>query len=684
MVNGGEIRPGNSAGVINFTGTTGSNRFETQAGTVTYYWENVWDAATQTIAADQVNILGNTNLTLGDSVAGTRCDIDMGWPVYADSTSDGRLVASSGGVCNALVGTLRLGYHEAGAEGWAAAGSGTGMIDLSAMNSITMDANNILLASAAPKVTPGGHNDGRAYLYLPSGTVLAQNVVVANAAANSGNCDPTCEAIMRLNGTQFTVGTAMTIGPLGKVYTNVKGKSCGLDIVSGATLNLAGLHHIVFEQPQLPGETGEYWGLRWEGDHKAELLALKDAGKLTWDASAAGGTAKIYFDGNHTYVAHRATWPAEAEVRDIAVEFYPPDFATVIVEAIEMDANPADPRVVNRTISAPGDTDADPTTITFTGLTEPFDVTVTLTLTYDDASTAVGTGTLSLVLPPAGSNGDLVWTGRASTPAMERLEWLWGANWEGGAPPANPCTGTLIFTEATASSSGAVTNKPGLDYVVRNIDFTNTTNTHTTDLTGKIVGVDGRINVGFGVVGTVATFTNGTLEIGSGSRADLNVGYWPGYDKHARGTLTLTDLDLVANIRELHVGHAHMHGSTGTGTLDLTNATLVGGEFIAQHAYIGLGTGSEGYVKFSEATGLTTLTILNTLNIGTEQATSIRALARGLGEALGRPREPEIVGKFREGDIRHCVADTAAARRKEVEALLAEWEELSLAIEAAG
>jgi dTDP-L-rhamnose 4-epimerase len=51
------------------------------------------------------------------------------------------------------------------------------------------------------------------------------------------------------------------------------------------------------------------------------------------------------------------------------------------------------------------------------------------------------------------------------------------------------------------------------------------------------------------------------------------------------------------------------------------------------------------------------------LNIGTGRSTSIRALARALGEGLGRPREPEIVGKFREGDIRHCVADASAARR---------------------
>jgi dTDP-L-rhamnose 4-epimerase len=52
------------------------------------------------------------------------------------------------------------------------------------------------------------------------------------------------------------------------------------------------------------------------------------------------------------------------------------------------------------------------------------------------------------------------------------------------------------------------------------------------------------------------------------------------------------------------------------------------------------------------------------LNIGTGRATSIASLARHLGEALQMPREPEIVGKFREGDIRHCVADIQQARRR--------------------
>jgi dTDP-L-rhamnose 4-epimerase len=51
------------------------------------------------------------------------------------------------------------------------------------------------------------------------------------------------------------------------------------------------------------------------------------------------------------------------------------------------------------------------------------------------------------------------------------------------------------------------------------------------------------------------------------------------------------------------------------------------------------------------------------LNVGTGKATTILDLARRLGQALGVPAEPDVTGRFREGDIRHCVADISAARR---------------------
>ena len=50
------------------------------------------------------------------------------------------------------------------------------------------------------------------------------------------------------------------------------------------------------------------------------------------------------------------------------------------------------------------------------------------------------------------------------------------------------------------------------------------------------------------------------------------------------------------------------------------------------------------------------------INIGTGRATSIRDVSRLLADGLGVDLEPEIVGKYREGDIRHCVADISKAK----------------------
>jgi dTDP-L-rhamnose 4-epimerase len=51
------------------------------------------------------------------------------------------------------------------------------------------------------------------------------------------------------------------------------------------------------------------------------------------------------------------------------------------------------------------------------------------------------------------------------------------------------------------------------------------------------------------------------------------------------------------------------------------------------------------------------------VNVGTGRATSVGEVARLLAEGLGRELEAEFVGKYREGDIRHCIADISRARR---------------------
>jgi dTDP-L-rhamnose 4-epimerase len=51
------------------------------------------------------------------------------------------------------------------------------------------------------------------------------------------------------------------------------------------------------------------------------------------------------------------------------------------------------------------------------------------------------------------------------------------------------------------------------------------------------------------------------------------------------------------------------------------------------------------------------------LNVGSGQRYTIRLIAERMAEALGKPYVgPEITGKYRVGDIRHCFADVSLAR----------------------
>jgi dTDP-L-rhamnose 4-epimerase len=52
-----------------------------------------------------------------------------------------------------------------------------------------------------------------------------------------------------------------------------------------------------------------------------------------------------------------------------------------------------------------------------------------------------------------------------------------------------------------------------------------------------------------------------------------------------------------------------------------------------------------------------------TLNVGTGRPTSIASVAETIARGLGKEIEPELVGKYRAGDIRHCYADPSLAQQ---------------------
>jgi dTDP-L-rhamnose 4-epimerase len=50
------------------------------------------------------------------------------------------------------------------------------------------------------------------------------------------------------------------------------------------------------------------------------------------------------------------------------------------------------------------------------------------------------------------------------------------------------------------------------------------------------------------------------------------------------------------------------------------------------------------------------------LNVGSGEPISVREVASALAVALGAEIAPELTGKYRAGDIRHCFADISRAR----------------------
>jgi dTDP-L-rhamnose 4-epimerase len=50
------------------------------------------------------------------------------------------------------------------------------------------------------------------------------------------------------------------------------------------------------------------------------------------------------------------------------------------------------------------------------------------------------------------------------------------------------------------------------------------------------------------------------------------------------------------------------------------------------------------------------------LNVGTGRANTVLSIAEVIAKGLGKNIEPEVTGQFREGDIRHCIADISKAR----------------------
>ncbi|MFM7520464.1 MAG: alginate O-acetyltransferase AlgX-related protein [Planctomycetota bacterium] len=174
-----------------------------------------------------------------------------------------------------------------------------GMLDLSRMERCEIVAGELTVGHTTIK-SWGAQLKGR--LLLPKGTLQVESAAIGHDfpvsektgsdAFRSGS-----EGRLVLNGTVFKVGKRLDVFGAGGVETRVSEASAGLDLAAAAAVAIPpkGGMSIVFEA--LPQTAGLFHGLRWEGDHRAELEKWVKAGAIAVDdeaVRAAAGPAGVF------------------------------------------------------------------------------------------------------------------------------------------------------------------------------------------------------------------------------------------------------------------------------------------------------------------------------------------------------------------------------------------------------
>ena len=555
---------------------------------------------------DNWKLPANVNVKVGSNVEGTitRGSLIIAQCSHAGTSDNSRaacLNASSGGLMEAYVTDLIVGKHNGG-YGYRIWGE----MDLRPMTSVTIDAQNVYIGCGKP----GSSYAALGYVYLPPGSSVTTNTLsMGEVVANN-------VAVLDLDDCTMAVNTSIALRQTATATVHVRGRSCGFDLVSDATITGAGNGkiHVVFEKAQNEGEVGPYYGLRWDGDHQSELQTLATSGNITWDFSAIGeGTAAPYFDAStgYTYLMHTSRLPLVAIANDLSIEIA--EGGTVTLAAEDIDGGSNDPNggvIVSYEITCAQDEIAGDEFVTLTGYGE-FLVTLTVKNDADPQESASDTALITLAPIAATTLGDVIWSGGASLTEMARPEWYWGANWEGGSAPDNPTTATVLFTD-----KGVGTNLLDADRTVGSLQVRNPSGgpcndiTHTFDLGGNRLIVNGMMGVAYHDPSpgeerktVTARFENGTLQIGTPEvPRDIRLG--KGWYNLVKGDLVMGENSLFEGyINNIIIGEG-MNGPQGV--LDLRGCTIVGGTLKANNIDIGQGNdlSALGAIYVDDASGL--------------------------------------------------------------------------------
>ncbi len=576
------------------------------------------------------------NLVFGDraSGAGGRGSVRIAIVNLGGSGgSTGRLAVDSGGTFDGWLSLLDVASSDSGY-------GGTGRLDLRGLDAFALDTTELKIGTTSGANT--GAPDGIAW--LPAGTARADRVYMGHATLNK-------RATLDLSGTVLEIDELLDMRDNSgvnatEVIVHVAGTSCGPDLASAATLSLQGPAKIklLFEAPPEAGQA-HHWGLRWEGNQAAVVGALESSGALTMSMSFAESNdyrTAVYSEDCYTYaglIDAEVSVPAEVTARDRTVEVRDAAFTRICANDVLLAINNPDELVeTGRTIAHPSVNGATPSAFLdfpTDSLPATYD-DVVLTIHFEGDVTAQDTAQVAFVTVPAGSSGDLTWTGLASDFAhLDRREWLWGANWSALQPPVNPTTAKLTF--ADNDNSGAIPKRlaplpywegatPTNRWRIGSLRVGNTAGAHALDLGGQTLEVAGDLQVErlLPTGAAVMTITNGAVEVG-GSLAVRQATLSITNQTQARvavdlavdtGALNLNGTPLNGVLRDLRIGSYDQ----GPASLDLRGVAVSGGVLDTRHFYVGAYKGAQGYLHMDETTGIDLLRIRGNVIIGESES----------------------------------------------------------------
>lgn len=190
--------------------------------------------------------------------------------------------------------------------------------------------NNAVLVSG---VGSAMSNSGASYMYLGNtgamnqlvvldgGIVYCKGDVTLGKGGGGGNTASVCgsgsvwsvegfltatgsmNGLILSNGGVVSVKGGVTLAAGNYLSNYVAGASGGLDLTGGG-LTMNGNVHVMFTGA--PTVTGQFWGLRWSGNHSNTLEGYRNSGALVIDDTALPshwqGKASIFYDATNTYV----------------------------------------------------------------------------------------------------------------------------------------------------------------------------------------------------------------------------------------------------------------------------------------------------------------------------------------------------------------------------------------------